>query len=146
VRLCRENDWFSQRRRARAPLRYAWPQAMTIPRYIRQHRKPMDEPYVRIGELVVATRYSDGDPADAFCVGFYNGFYVDRGEKRHLVVDGKGKSFRAKGFRRVAPVGKQRGAWILHHLPHIEEMKDRYSVWHWYRAPWRELRALDAPP
>jgi hypothetical protein len=117
---------------------------MTLPRYIRQHRKPRDEPYVKKGELVVATRYSDGDPIDPFCVGFYNGFYEEGGEKRHLVLDGEGRNLRKKGFRRVAPVGKERGAWMRRNHAYIEEMKDRFSVWHWYHAPWRELRAIDA--
>jgi hypothetical protein len=94
---------------------------------------------IAIGTYVVATKYLDGDPGDQFCIGFYNGSYENGHETRHFVVDGDGKSFRFNGFRRVARVGAKRGEWMVRNLTLIERMMDRYSVWHWYRAPWREL-------
>lgn len=112
---------------------------MTVPRYVACHRPPPKPPVVKKGDYVVATKYSDGDPGDQFCVGYYDGSYEHFGEIRHLVVDGDGKSFRANGFRRVAKVGSRRGSWIVLHLTLIGQLMDRYSVWHWYRAPWREL-------
>jgi hypothetical protein len=57
-----------------------------------------------------------------------------------MIVDSKGKQFRANGFRRVAKLGTKRGTWIVGHLKLIEREHDRFSVWHWYRAPWRELQ------
>jgi hypothetical protein len=94
------------------------------------------------GDYVVATKYDDGDPGDQFCIGFYDGSYDHYGQTRHLVIDSEGKNFRANGFRRVALVGPERGAWMVRHVAFIERMRDRFSVWHWYRAPWRELRAI----
>jgi hypothetical protein len=112
------------------------------PRYIRQHWAPRTNPLVAKGDYVVATKYSDGDPGDQFCIGFYNGSYDHYGQTRHLVVDGDGNNFRHNGFRRVARVGAKRGTWMVEHLTLIEAAKDRFSVWHWYRAPWRELNSI----
>lgn len=94
---------------------------------------------VKKGDYVVATKYPDGDPGDPFCIGFYNGSYDHYGTTRHLVVDGNGQNFRHNGFRRVERVGSKRGAWIVRHLCLIEALKDRFSIWHWWRAPWRKL-------
>lgn len=105
----------------------------------------MTERQIEVGDYVVATKYADGDPGDQFCVGFYNGYYDHHGQIRYLVVDGEGKNFRHNGFRRAARVGQKRGTWMVEHLSHIEKMKDRYSVWHWWRAPWSELHAIDDP-
>ena len=57
---------------------------------------------VLVGDYVLATKYNDGDPCDHFCVGYYAGTFDHAGQKRHLVHDKDGKSFRANGFRRVA--------------------------------------------
>lgn len=104
---------------------------------------PVDRPSPKIGDYVVATKYADGDPGDQFCIGFYNGSYDHYGQTRHLVIDGEGKNFRHNGFRRVSPIGSERGSWMVGHLTLIERMRHRFSVWHWFRAPWRELRAMD---
>lgn len=100
---------------------------------------------ISIGDYVLATKYSDGYPGDHFAIGFYNGSYDHYGQTRHLVIDSTGKSFRANGFRRVEKIGIERGTWMVNHFAHIEAMMNRYSVWHWYRAPWAELDAVDAP-
>jgi hypothetical protein len=97
---------------------------------------------LQTGVYTLATKYSDGDGGDSFAIGFYAGSYDHFGETRHLVVDKDGKQFRANGFRRVARIGKRRGAWIVAHFGYIEDMKDRFSVWHWYRAPWRILEQI----
>ena len=101
------------------------------------------QPALKVGNYVVATKYADGDPGDQFCIGFYNGSYDHFGQTRHLVINNEGKNFRNNGFRRVARVGLRRGAWMVKHLAHIEKMMNRYSVWHWYNAPWSELSAVD---
>ena len=98
---------------------------------------------LKTGDYVLATKYSDGDPRDQFCVGIYDRPFEAAGDIRHLVVDWKGDQFRANGFRRVAHVGRRRGTWIIEHLELIEEHTDRFSVWHWHRAPWRELTAAE---
>lgn len=111
----------------------------SVPRYIRQHWAPRTQPTVKKGDYVLATKYADGDPHDQFCIGFYHGSYDHFGETRYLVVDSDGQQFRRNGFRRVARVGGKRGAWMVEHLSYIEKMQDRFSVWHWWQAPWREL-------
>lgn len=106
------------------------------------HPKHQPKPMPKRGDYVVATKYADGDPGDQFCIGFYEGNYDHYGKTRHLVVDGDGKQFRSNGFRRVARIGSRRGSWIVKHLAHIEAAKDRFSVWHWVKAPWTELDAV----
>jgi len=92
------------------------------------------------GDYVLATKYSDGDPGDQFCIGFYAGRFDHYGQTRHLVDDAQGKPFRHNGFRRVAKISARRGEWMVKHLSMIE--RSRYSVWHWFRAPWRELTEI----
>ena len=110
--------------------------------YIRDEWEAASQPDVKKGDYVLATKYRDGDPGDHFCVGFYDGFYMNGDSTRHLIVDNDGNQFRRNGFRRVAKVSRERGEWIVKHLKLIEDMKDRYSVWHWYHAPWAELNEV----
>lgn len=106
--------------------------------------KGSPDPRLKGEDYVVATKYADGDPGDQFCVGYYKESYDHFGQARHIVVDAEGKSFRGNGFRRVARIGPRRGTWMVEHLALIERMKDRYSVWHWVRAGWAELREWEA--
>lgn len=110
--------------------------------YIRDQWCAPTPPRIKRGDYVVATKYRDGDPGDHFCIGFYHGAFDHFGQIRHLVVDGDGNQFRSNGFRKVARIGRKRGEWMVRHLAMIERMSDRFSVWHWCRAPWRELNAL----
>lgn len=73
-----------------------------------------------VGDYVLATKWSDGDPGDPWALGFYAG-ELDMGnasEKvkmapRYLVNDSSGKTIRPNGYRRVARVRKDVGAWLL---------------------------------
>ena len=73
-----------------------------------------------VGDYVLATKYSDGDPGDAWALGFYAG-ELDMGNDRetikvaprHMVKDGAGNNIRGNGYRRVARVRKDVGAWLL---------------------------------
>ncbi len=73
-----------------------------------------------VGDYVLATKYSDGDPGDPWALGFYAGD-LDMGNDReqikvaprYLVNDGAGKTIRPSGYRRVARVRKDVGAWLL---------------------------------
>ena len=112
-------------------------------RYLRDQWEAKQAPSVKRGDYVVATKYRDGDPGDEFCIGFYDECYKNGSSTRHLVLDSEGKQFRNNGFRRVARVGSRRGEWMVAHVAHIERMKDRFSVWHWYRAPWSELESVN---
>ena len=95
---------------------------------------------IKVGAYVLATKYRDGDPGDHFCVGFYHSSFNDGVGIRHMVVDNEDRQFRRNGFRRIARLSDRRGRWITRHLPLIEAARDRFSVWHWYHAPWRELQ------
>lgn len=105
------------------------------------------------GDYVLATKYSDGDPGDQYCVGWYDGSYDHFGTTRHLVNDGDGKPFRANGFRRCEPITDAEGRWLIERFPEFkplevnEEGDDLVgkSVWDWLlevRSPQR--RSCDA--
>jgi hypothetical protein len=68
------------------------------------------------GDYVLATKYSDGDPADAWCVGFYIG---PTSHGRHLVGDEIGgpgpNGFRYSGFSYVARIDQDFGDWLVKH-------------------------------
>ena len=66
-----------------------------------------DEPL--IGDYVLATKWSDGDPCDHFCVGFFSG----KDRDRYKVVDADGNLFRANGFRRCEAITQEEGELIL---------------------------------
>jgi len=88
------------------------------------------------GDYVLATKYSDGDPQDHWAIGFY-----DRLEnERHYVVDSSGQQFRSNGFRRVAKIKPERGAWMLAHARDIE--LSSMSVWNFKRCPMNILDTL----
>jgi hypothetical protein len=67
---------------------------------------------IREGDYVLATKYNDGDPGDAWAVGFYHGRLGDT--DRHLVGGESGpESYRAGGYRRVGLIDRDFGAWLL---------------------------------
>lgn len=74
----------------------------------------------QLGDYVLATKYDDGDPGDPWALGFYAGeldMGNDREEikvaRRYLVNNGDGKSIRPNGYRRVARIRPDVGAWLL---------------------------------
>lgn len=77
-------------------------------------------PELSKGDYVLATKYSDGDPGDQWCVGFYDGWYDHYGQTRHLVVDSAGRSFRGNGFRRCERITDAEGRFLIDHLAEIE--------------------------
>jgi hypothetical protein len=70
-----------------------------------------------IGDYVLATKWSDGDPGDAWALGFYAGAAGDR----HMVKDGNGEQCRMNGYRRVGKVTTEFGAWLWKHRAVLEE-------------------------
>jgi len=77
------------------------------------------------GDYVLATKWSDGDPGDHWFVGFY-----DRQEgDRHYVVDGDGNQGRGNGFRKVASITEEEGAWLLSNGKKWESLLRVKSVW-----------------
>ena len=95
------------------------------------------------GDYVLATKYSDGDPMDHFCVGFFRGMLVDCNGKttnRFLVEDGDGQLFRASGFRRCERIQRRTGDILVAAFPFIGDQPGR-SLWYW-RRHLRELQEL----
>ncbi len=73
-----------------------------------------------LGDYVLATKYSDGDPGDAWALGFYAG-ELDMGNDRcdikvaprYMVKDSAGNNIRGNGYRRVARIRPDVGNWLL---------------------------------
>lgn len=88
----------------------------------------------KLGDYVLATKYSDGDPGDHWAIGFYAG--LTNPEKydppRYDVVDSNGSQFRGNGFRRVRKISKERADWMLKHASEISTSGK--SVWHFFRC------------
>lgn len=80
------------------------------------------------GDYVLATKYSDGDPCDHFCVGFFAGMLGDR----YLVQDECGKSFRPGGFRRAERISSRVGDILVKAFARISDKPGR-SLWYWRR-------------
>ena len=97
---------------------------------------------ISVGDYVIATKYSDGDSKDHWCIGFYNGVMPKYGTEnpRHDVVGNDGISFRGNGFRRVQKISAKRGKAILSVRFSIEHL-DR-SVWFWVRAKIKDIMDL----
>jgi hypothetical protein len=89
---------------------------------------------MKIGDYVLATKYSDGDPQDHWAIGFYAGITSPKHDPpRFDVFDGEGHNFRGNGFRRVKKISPERGKWMLEHGNEIE-LSGR-SVWYFARCP-----------
>lgn len=86
------------------------------------------------GDYVVATKYSDGDPQDQFCIGIFEGMEHDR----FIVLDDDNKRFRASGFRRARKVRQDVGGKLVDIIPEISDKPGR-SIWSWVRQFERDL-------
>ena len=64
---------------------------------------------MKLGDYIAASKYSDGDLRDPWCVGFLQGWIGER----FLVMDGDGILFRQNGFRRVKKITREEGAYLL---------------------------------
>ena len=85
-----------------------------------------------IGDYVLATKYSDGDPGDHWAVGFFAGVTSPHYDPpRYDVVDSDGISFRGNGFRRVKRIKSDLGEFLLRHAERIRGSGK--SVWHFAR-------------
>ena len=79
----------------------------------------------QIGDYVLATKYSDGDPCDQFAVGFFAGM-THHG--RFLVVYDEGRDFKLTGFRRMEPITQDEGRALLRLMPEISD-RPGPSLW-----------------
>ena len=78
------------------------------------------------GDYVLATKWSDGDPQDHWCIGFFSHMLGGR----YIVVDGEGKPFRANGFRECRKISEARGNWMLENALMIEQSD--LSIWEYW--------------
>ena len=79
-------------------------------------------------DYVLATKWSDGDSNDHWCVGFCTGM-TDHDPPRYDIVDSDGKLFRGNGFRKVEPITKEEGNYILERKEFIQ-LSARTLWWH----------------
>ncbi len=64
---------------------------------------------MKIGDYVLATKWDDGDPGDAWAIGFWDGYR----NGRHHVIDNEGRPIRHGGFRKVGCITSETGTWLL---------------------------------
>lgn len=97
------------------------------------------------GDYVLATKYSDGDFGDQWCVGAYS--HAESG--RHYVIDDNGKQFRMNGFRYARKISHFVGVFICKNapmgdsepLPYVESFNMRDLLDNAYEAEINQLRA-----
>lgn len=69
-----------------------------------------------LGDYVLATKYSDGDPGDHWALGFYSGELEPinkMSEPRYMVKDNAGNNIRGNGYQRIARIRQDVGNWLL---------------------------------
>lgn len=84
---------------------------------------------VSLGDYVLATKYSDGDPGDPWYVGFVAGFL----HNRILIADAENRVVRASGYRRAKRISRERGDWLLANKDAIAQSAS--SLWYWVHHP-----------
>lgn len=82
----------------------------------------------QVGDYVLATKYSDGDPCDHFCVGYVDRILIQYDPPRYHVVDSEGQPFRGNGFRRAEKITEKEGIKLLSIFPDIADVPGR-SLW-----------------
>jgi hypothetical protein len=97
---------------------------------------------INIGDYVLATKYSDGDPGDAWALGFYDGVRDEQG--RHYVKDASGKQIRGNGFRRVGRIRADVGRWLLEDAAKVLERSPPGTVNLWTMLTAAALSELGA--
>ena len=95
-----------------------------------------------VGDYVLATKYSDGDPGDHWVVGFFDGITASHYDPpRYNVVDSDGNQFRGNGFRRVKTIKPEVGEFLLRHAEKI--CGSGKSVWHFARMSKAKRMKID---
>lgn len=83
-----------------------------------------------LGDYVLATKYSDGDPGDPWALGFYAG--LDASGERHIVKDGSGQIIRGAIYRRVGRITVDIGNWLWANKYNLEQAPSKISLWGMY--------------
>jgi hypothetical protein len=104
-------------------------------------RAPAPIPSACVGDYVLATKFSDGDPGDPWAVGFYAGLQFG---DRHRVNDGEGRSIRPNGYRSVGRVTPEVGVWLLKNAAVLEASPPgTVNLWQMLTP---RARGIDSPP
>jgi hypothetical protein len=82
----------------------------------------------KVGDYVLATKWSDGDPGDPWALGYYLGEQYGR----HLVKDGEGKPIRAGGYRYVGRITTDIGNWLWRHRDELVRAPSKINLWKMY--------------
>ena len=91
----------------------------------------MKRKHLELGDYVLATKWSDGDPRDPWFVGFYGGPTF---HGKHVVTDTDGKPFyRGGGLRRCERISNYVGHALIAGMKIIE--MGSASVWYWRYHP-----------
>ena len=81
----------------------------------------------KVGDYVLATKYSDGDPRDHFYVGFVSGYTWHH---RYMIVDNDGNNQRHNGFRRVEKLTEDEGRQLVELMPLFGDQRGPSVWWH----------------
>lgn len=87
----------------------------------------MKESAPQVGDYVLATKWSDGDPCDHFYVGFVSGV-THHG--KFLIVDNDGNNQRGNGFIRAEKITEDEGRILCELIPEIGDRPGNSLWWH----------------
>jgi hypothetical protein len=91
-----------------------------------------------VGDYVLATKWSDGDPHDQWAVGFLKEIDIRAsGDVRYHIIDNSGNLFRGNGFRRIAKITPKFGNWLVKHSKDIDN--GNRSLWSLKKFQKRDL-------
>lgn len=85
-------------------------------------RKPLS-----VGDYVLVTKFSDGDPKDPFYIGFFAGM----DDNRYIISDPACPGISFRRWWRCDRISKRVGDVLCKHIKVIEEASA--SVWYWRR-------------
>jgi len=89
----------------------------------------------QVGDYVLATKFSDGDPRDRWCVGFVKEIDKNNGKKYCVTFDEQ-----TQWFRRACKIDRELGEWIVKHIKTLEQAS--YSIWFYARQE-KARRAIE---
>lgn len=74
------------------------------------------------GTYVIGTKYEDGDPGDAWGVGYYLESFTINGRTRHRIIGNDGSYlYGPKGFVKIRDgLTSEVGAWLVKHSAALE--------------------------
>lgn len=71
---------------------------------------------IKVGDYVLATKYSDGDPADNWAVGYVNEIKNRGNDRGYFVGNNETHSFRVGGYwGGCIRISGEVGGWLLQH-------------------------------